>query len=116
MLTVTIAGNLLNVNLAGKITKEEYEAFEVQLQKLSEAKESLCIYADATGMDGAAKGAIWEDFKNIPAYRNLSRFAVVGDKTWMQVATKFSTIFTKGEVKFFESGRDEEAKRWVSEC
>lgn len=115
MLTASVTGNLIYVNLSGTITKEEYAAFEAKLQKLSAQTESFCIYADATGMDGADAGAIWEDFKNIPNYRNVTKFAVVGDKTWMQVVAKLSTLFMKGEVKFFEPGQEEAARTWVKE-
>jgi hypothetical protein len=58
-------------------------------------------------------GAIWEDLK-LSRYRdNTERYAIVGDSAQPEWGTKVGDVLIGGEVRHFESSREEEAWRWI---
>jgi hypothetical protein len=58
--------------------------------------------------------ALWEDFQyGLKINENVEYIAIVGDKKWMEWATKLGKTFAKGKVKFFEPDKSEDAWYWL---
>ena len=105
---------VVSIKATGKLTHEDYELLNPVIDSaLREFKGSkLKVLLDATEFEGWELKAAWDDFKiGLKHGKDFEKIAIIGNKKWQEYATKISSWFTSGEVKFFDTYED--AIRWL---
>ena len=116
MFTITegTAGNFIEVQLSGKLTKEAYEAFVPDLEKQITEHGKIRILVEMKDFQGWDLEAVWEDTKfGYKHFRDIERMAIVGEKTWEKWMTAFCRPFTLAKIKYFDSADLKSAREWV---
>ena len=107
--------NVVTVTASGKLTKDEYERAIPECEALFEKHDRLRFFIRLEDFAGFELGALWEDIKFYRKHSNeLGRTAIVGEKTWEEWATRFSSLFYSPEVRFFYKDDETEAWEWVN--
>lgn len=107
--------NVVPVTASGKLTKEEYERAIPECEELFRQHDKLRFFIKLEDFSGFELGALWEDIKFYRSHANeLGRTAIVGEKTWEEWATRFSSLFYSPEVRFFYKDAESEAWEWVN--
>jgi len=111
-------GKLLIAHVNGKLTKEDYENFASEFERLVRQHGKLRLLFDMTDFEGWETGALWEEIKfDITHFANIERLAVVGDKRWEHVMTTFFKPFTKATIRYFDHDIVvAEARKWLDEA
>jgi hypothetical protein len=113
---IAATGNLLEVRLSGKLTREFYEQFVPAVDAQIKQFGKLRILAVLRDFHGWTAGALWEDIKfDAKHWKDIERLALVGDSKWEQGMAAFCKPFTKAAVKYFDQAQLEAARKWVLE-
>jgi len=111
-----IDGKLAVVRLSDKLTKEDYEHFLPEFEKMIEQHGKIRVLFQMVDFHGWSAAALWEDVK--VAFRHfgdVERVAMVGDKAWEEGMSFFCKPFTAAEIRYFGHDELERARQWVSE-
>jgi len=104
----------LELTVHGKLRKDDYEHFVHIAESQMQAHGKIGILIRLADMQGWSPAALWEDIKfDVKHYRDVSRFAIVGEdssKAWMATV---SEPFTAAEVQFYPERELELARNWV---
>ncbi len=110
-----IYGNVMEVHLNGKLTKEDYDRFVPETEELIRQHEKirlLVILDDFHGWGEAS--ALWEDIKwDARHFNHVERIAVVGEERWQKWMCGFCKPFTTATVKYFDQGEVAQARSWI---
>ena len=113
-ITESSAGNYVEVQLSGKLTKEAYEAFIPDLESLIAEHGKIRLLVEMKDFHGWDLAAVWEDTKfGYKHYSDIERIAIVGETTWEKWMTGFCKPFTRAKIKYFDSGELESAQAWA---
>ena len=107
-------GKLIQVDLTGKLSSEDYEHFvplvEQKIQQFGKVK-MLVVLQDFHGWDASA---LWDDIKfDAKHFRDIERLALVGDSRWEKGMAVFCKPFTSAKVKYFDISELAAAREWV---
>ena len=107
-------GKLIQVDLTGKLSGEDYEHFvplvEQKIQQFGKVK-MLVVLQDCHGWDASA---LWDDIKfDAKHFRDIERLALVGDSRWEKGMAVFCKPFTSAKVKYFDISELAAAREWV---
>lgn len=108
-------GNLLAIQVKGKLTKADYDIFNPILEKTIKDYKKPKLYCEIMELDMPTFKAIWEDIKNIPNYNKLEKCAVVGTKDWYEPMVKFFGKLISPEVRYFSIEQKDLANDWLTE-
>lgn len=107
--------NLAELELQEKLTKEDYEEFVPELEKLMAENDDLRLLVKMKDFEGWSLGALWEDVKfDAKHFNDVDRLAFVGDEKWQEGMAAFCKPFTTADVKYFKQGEDEKARNWLT--
>ncbi len=110
-------GNILWFRLAGKLTEEDYtDNLIPELERALEQYRKIRLLVQVEYFGGWTEGGAWEELKGWPQFSKIERMAIVADDSWDEWMTwmvKITGIFTGLVVRFFGSGRIEEAWDWL---
>jgi hypothetical protein len=110
------AMKLLEVKASGKLSAEDYEAFEPAVSKLIEAVGKIKILFVMHDFHGWELGAVWEDIKFATRHcRDVEKIAMIGEKSWQKWMSSICKPFTMSSIKYFEAGDQDAARAWLSE-
>ena len=113
-ITESSAGNYVEVQLSGKLTKEAYDAFIPELESLIAEHGKIRLLVEMKDFHGWDLEAVWEDTKfGYKHYSDIERIAIVGETTWEKWMTGFCKPFTRAKIKYFESSELEAARAWT---
>ena len=113
-ITESSAGNYVEVQLSGKLTKEAYDAFIPELESLIAEHGKIRLLVKMKDFHGWDLAAVWEDTKfGYKHYSDIERIAIVGETTWEKWMTGFCKPFTRAKIKYFESNELEAARAWA---
>jgi len=104
------------ITARGTLTHEDYRSIVPMLESALAAVESPHIKAlvDARDLEGWELRAAWDDLKlGLKHGNKFDRIAILGSKTWQQVAAKIGTWFVAGEVELFNN--ETAALKWLNE-
>ena len=105
-------GNLLDVQIRGKLTHEDYQRFKHRLEDLIQQYGKVRVLLELEDFHGAELAAVWDDFtfglRHLGAFQ---RCAVVGDKAWEGWVVGLGKPFFR--VKYFDGSERDEAWRWL---
>lgn len=111
-------GRILQVEVQGKLSTEDYEIWLPVLEKLVETHGKLRMLFHMKDFHGWTAGALWEDIKfDAKHFKDIERLAMVGDKAWQKGMTVFCKPFTFAKIRYFHEvdGGLEEARQWLLE-
>lgn len=107
-------GKLLEVHATGKLTKEDYERFVPEVERLINQHGRMDVMFEMSDFHGWEPGAVWEDTKF--AFKHISdirRLAVVGETKWQEWMTAVCRPFTKATIRYFDHSAVEDANTWL---
>ncbi len=114
MLDLQETGKVLEVNISGKLSKEDYKRFVPEVERLIGEHGKISILCRMHDFHGWEMGALWEDIKfDMKHFGDIDRLALVGDKKWEAGMASFCKPFTKAKVQYFDEKQSAEAADWV---
>lgn len=106
----------LVVKVSGKLTAEDYDAFEPGVDNLIEGTGKIKILFVMKDFQGWDLGAVWEDIKFATKHcRDIEKIAMVGEKTWEKWMAMICKPFTFSSVKYFDAEEESAARSWLAE-
>jgi hypothetical protein len=109
-------GKILVVNLSGKLTKEDYEHFVPEVERLIRQHGKIRMLVQMQDFHGWTVSALWEDIKfDLKHFNHVERLAFVGDRKWEAGMAAFCRPFTAARIRYFDESQIEEAFRWIAE-
>ena len=107
-------GKVLVVRASGKLTKEDYEHFVPEVERLIQQHGKIRMLFDMHDFHGWNAGALWADTKfAFKHFSDIERLAVVGEKAWEHGMAVFCRPFTKAEVRYFDRSEADQADTWI---
>jgi hypothetical protein len=116
MLTLTeeAGGKILKVKISGKLTKEDYQRFVPDVERLIKDHKKIRILLQMHDFHGWEMGALWEDIKfDVKHFSDIERLAMVGDSKWEAGMAAFCKPFTKAKIQYFDEKKLDEAAEWI---
>jgi len=106
--------NILTMRLSGKLTKEDYEVFVPEIERMIAAHGKIRILMELVDFHGWTVAAAWADAKfDMRHFGDIERIAVVGDAAWEKGMALLFKPFTKAKVKYFDVAQMAAAKTWI---
>ena len=113
-LTEHADGRILEVDVSGKLTKADYEAFGPRVEELMKQHGKIRILFRMHDFHGWTVGGLWEDLKfDLQHFRDIERLAVVGEKRWEQAMATVCKPFPSAEIKYFDVSEADQALQWL---
>ena len=110
-------GNIQWFRFMGKLTEEDYaDNLIPELVRALEQYKKIRLLVQVESFGGWTEGGAWEELKGWPQFSKVERMAIVADDSWDEWMTwmvRITGIFTGLSVKFFKTGRIEEAWDWL---
>ncbi|MCA9010660.1 MAG: STAS/SEC14 domain-containing protein [Planctomycetaceae bacterium] len=108
-------GNVIEVQVKGKLTKESYETFvpatEAKIKEFGKVRVLFIMH----DFHGWSAGAMWEDFKfDLKHFNHIERLAIVGETKWEKGMAMFCRPFTTAHIKYFDHTDIEKARDWIN--
>jgi hypothetical protein len=108
-------GRVIEVELTGKLTREDYEAFLPEVEQRLKEYGKVRVLMRMHDFHGWRLAALWQDIKfDMHHFRQFEKIAMVGEKRWQEWMSTICVPFTTGEVRFFHSDQLEAAREWVN--
>ena len=113
-LTEKADGKILEIIISDKLTKEDYETFVPEVDRLVEKHGKISILFDMRDFHGWKLAAVWEDTKFAARhFRDLDKIAMVGEKKWEEWMAKVCNPFTSARIRYFDHDHLGEATSWI---
>jgi hypothetical protein len=107
-------GRILVIKLTGKLTKNDYEQFAPEVERLIKQHGKLRMLVQMHDFHGWTVGALWQDIKfDLKYFRQIERLALVGEKTWEHGMATFCKPFTTATIRYFDRSEAEQAEEWI---
>ena len=102
---------IVEINLSGKLTKEDYQQFVPQIEQQIREHGKIRVLFQMSDFHGWKAGALWEDIKfDVKHFSDIERLAMIGDKAWEKGMSVFCKPFTTAKIRFFHP---EELDLWI---
>jgi hypothetical protein len=109
-------GNVLQFELTGKLTHEDYQKFVPAAEKLIEQHGKVRILLIMRDFHGWEMAAMWDDLKfDVKHFSQIERLAMVGDRAWEKGMSVFCKPFTTAKIRYFDISDLDEARKWIHE-
>ncbi len=113
-LTEKSGGKLLEVQLSGKLVKEDYASFVPAVERLVREHGKIRVLVDMHDFHGWTAGAAWEDIKfDAKHFNDIERLAMVGETKWEHGMATFCKPFTRATIRYFDRAKHNEANSWL---
>jgi hypothetical protein len=111
-----VHGRVLEFALHGKLSREDYEKFVPETEKMITEFGKIRILVTMHDFEGWDPGAMWADFKwNANHFHDIERLAIVGEKTWHRMMTGFARPFAPTQVRYYTPDELANARTWLDE-
>ena len=111
---ITENSNTLRIDANGKLHHSDYQKLTPEVEKLIAKHDKIRIIIVTDDFHGWDLQAAWDDLKlGLKHHKSIERFALVGDKKWMEWLSKSAAWMINGEVKFFEKPQQADAEAWI---
>jgi hypothetical protein len=108
--------NVLEVRVTGTLTKDDYEHFLPEIERLIREHGKLRILFDMHDFHGWSAGALWDDIKfDLKHFRDIDRLALIGERKWEAAMASFCRPFTSATIRYFDRAQSEDARKWLLE-
>jgi hypothetical protein len=106
----------IEVDLNGKLTREDYEHFVPDTERLIREQGKIRILVTMHDFEGWNAGALWEDIKwDTRHFNDIERLAIVGEEKWQKWMAGFCKPFTTAKVRYFKFDELDAAYSWLEE-
>jgi len=113
---IETAGDLVEVHVTGKLTREAYQTFVPALEEQIDRNGRLRVLFVMKDFHGWTAGALWDDLKfDLKHFHDIRRLAIVGEKRWQKGMSVFCKPFTSAKIEYFPAEEIETARRWLLE-
>lgn len=113
-LNETNDGKLLEIQLSGKIIREDYDLFVPKVEKLVKEYGKIRMLVELHDFHGWTAGALWEDIKfDANHFSDIERLAIVGETKWEHGMAIFCKPFTTASIRYFDREAINEARIWL---
>jgi hypothetical protein len=110
-------GKVLVVRASAKLTREDYERFRPEVERLIGQRGKVRILFEMHDFHGWTAGALWQGIKfDMEHFRDIERLAVVGEKAWEHGMALFCRAFTNAEIRYFDRSQADQADAWIRYC
>ncbi len=110
------AGTVLVIKLSGKLTKQDYERFVPEVERLVSQHGKIRMLVQMHDFHGWTLSAMWEDVKfAMKEFAHIERLALVGHSKWEAGMAVFCKPFTTATVRYFDESKSDEARKWINE-
>lgn len=107
-------GTMLEAQVEGKLTHDDYQQFAPKFEQLLKAHGKLSVLFEMVNFHGWEAAALWDDVKfDVKHFSDLKRVAMVGDQKWEKGMSVFCRPFTTAQIRYFDRARIEEARAWL---
>ncbi len=111
----TNGGKVLEIQLSGKLTKEDYGHFVPEMERLIKAHGKIRLLVEMHDFHGWSAGALWQDLKfDARHFRDIERLAIVGETKWQHGMAVFCKPFTTAEIRYFGRAEIDLARTWIA--
>ena len=111
----TNSGKVLEVQLTGKLAKEDYEHFIPAVERLVKAYGKIRMLVEMHDFHGWTVGALWQDIKfDAKHFADIERLAIVGETKWQHGMAVFCKPFTSAKVRYFDRQAIDQAREWLA--
>lgn len=105
---------ILDVKVKGKLTKEDYEQFVPEAERLIDEHGKIRVLFEMEDFHGWEASALWKDIKfDVKHFSDIERLALVGEKRWQKGMSVFCHPFTTAKIKYFEPEQRRQAIEWL---
>jgi len=109
-------GRIFEIEVQGKLSKEDYEAFIPELEQAIAEHGKVRILFEMHDFEGWSAGALWSDTKfDARHFNDIERLALVGESQWQKGMALFCRPFTTAKVRYFDRSHVDEARRWIAQ-
>jgi hypothetical protein len=113
-LDLTADGNVLEVRVTGKLSKEAYHEFVPLVETMIAQHGKVRIVFVMHDFHGWEAGALWEDVKfDLKHFKDIERLAIVGESKWEKGMAIFCKPFTTAKIQYFDAANVDEARTWI---
>ncbi len=114
-LNETNAGEVLEVQVSGKLEHEDYQHFVPEFERLLKQHGKLRVLFEMVDFHGWAGVAMWDDIKfDVKHFSDIDRLALVGDRKWEKGMSVFCRPFTTAKIRYFDHTAMDDARAWVA--
>jgi hypothetical protein len=108
------SGKVLEVQLTGKLAKEDYERFVPVAERLVKEHGKIRMLVEMHDFHGWTAGAVWEDIRfDARHFTDIERLAMVGETKWQHGMAVFCKPFTAAEIRYFDHAAIDQARAWL---
>lgn len=112
----TPGSNIVELVIDGRISRDDFDRAIEVLNRVIETHGSVRLLEDIRAFGSVDPSLIWEDLKWAFAhFKDITKTAIVADRKWLEWYTNIFKPFVKMEVRYFESGEIDDARRWLDE-
>jgi hypothetical protein len=112
----TAGGRILIIHASGKLEKQDYERFAPEVERLIREHGKVRVLLELSDFHGWTAGALWQDVKfDVKHFKDIERLAIVAETKWEKGMAQFCRPFTTAQVRYFEHGQADAARRWIEE-
>jgi hypothetical protein len=110
------AGPVVGYKVVGKMTVEDYEQLNPEVQALVDQYDSVCLLLDLEEFSGEEVKAWLPDLKFGHRFHdNIVKMAIVGDKRWEKWLASLADPFYAKDAEFFHLEEKDKAWAWLRE-
>ena len=110
-----VHGNFLDIDLHGKLNREDYEKLGPSIEKMIRQHGKIRILVTMHDFEGWDAGGLWEDIKwDATHFNDVERVAIVGEKNWQKWMAGFCNAFTTAEVRYFTFAQLYSVHAWLN--
>jgi hypothetical protein len=109
-------GELLEVQVSGKLHRDDYQHFVPAFDRLVKQHGKIRVLFQMVDFHGWEASALWDDIKfDVTHFKDIDRLAMVGDKKWEHGMSVFCRPFTTAKIRYFDQSAIEEARQWLAQ-
>jgi hypothetical protein len=113
-LTEKDGGKLLEVDVSGKLTGDDYKNFVPEFERLVNQNGKVSVLFNMTDFHGWEAGALWDDIKfDLKHFSDIKRLAMIGDQKWEKAMSAFCQPFTTASIRYFDRAALADARAWA---
>ena len=111
----TNGGKVLEIQLTGKLAKQDYEHFVPAVERLVKDHGKIRLLVEMHDFHGWTAGALWRDFDfEAKHFSDIERMAIVGETKWQHGMSIFCKPFTTASIRYFDHAAIDQARAWLA--